>query len=229
MIVGRHYNLKDLSSFFEATRNAVTWKERLVILSGVVRGLVYLHKNGLAHGNLHSGNVLVEKMEDLIDARIADFGLNRRFDRETFTTKPRGVLPFLAPEVLASAQHVETAAADMYAYGIIMWQVATGERPFRNRPYDLTLAYDVCMANLRPDVNDEIPICYVEQMRQCWDVDPGRRPPATDLDQCMETSYREYDSTANPFVCAQNRRAQTWHSDDRRYTSQVFNFPLLYM
>jgi serine/threonine protein kinase len=84
-----------------------------------------------------------------------------------------GVMPYVAPEVLRGSPY--TQAADIYSFGMIMYFAATGRQPFDNRAHDEFLAIDICKG-IRPEINEsEVPKCYIDLMKKCWDSDPKNR------------------------------------------------------
>src|SRR6185312_513676 len=87
----------------------------------------------------------------------------------------QGVLPFIAPEVFHTCKF--TQKSDVYAFGIIMYLIATGEPPFRNRQFDEYLARDICNG-LRPPMPDSAPEGYKKLAERCCDADPDKRPDA---------------------------------------------------
>src|SRR5690242_5558429 len=90
----------------------------------------------------------------------------------------RGVLPFIAPEVFHTYKF--TQKSDVYSFGIIMYLIATGEPPFRDRQFDRSLACDI-MGGLRPSMPDSAPEEYKELAERCCDADPDKRPDALTL------------------------------------------------
>src|SRR6266511_2553601 len=58
------------------------------------------------------------------------------------SNKIYGVLPYMAPEILRG--NLPTKYSDIYSFGIIMWMLITGIRPWCNRPNDLKLANEIC-------------------------------------------------------------------------------------
>jgi len=87
----------------------------------------------------------------------------------------RGVLPFIAPEVFHTCKFTEKS--DVYSFGIIMYLIATGEPPFREREFDRNLLYDI-MGGLRPSIPDSAPDEYRKLAERCCDADPDKRPSA---------------------------------------------------
>uniref|UniRef100_U9TQJ2 Uncharacterized protein n=1 Tax=Rhizophagus irregularis (strain DAOM 181602 / DAOM 197198 / MUCL 43194) TaxID=747089 RepID=U9TQJ2_RHIID len=77
-------------------------------------------KSTLFHGDFHSGNILLNKAINV----ISDFGLSRPVNKSTNTNEIYGVIPYMAPEVLRGKPY--TKAADIYSFGIIMWELTSG-------------------------------------------------------------------------------------------------------
>src|SRR6185312_14486100 len=90
----------------------------------------------------------------------------------------RGVLPFIAPEVFHTCKF--TQKSDVYSFGIIMYLIATGEPPFRDRQFDRDLVCNI-MGGLRPLMPDSAPEEYKKIAERCCDADPDKRPDARRL------------------------------------------------
>src|SRR6185312_3026890 len=99
--------------------------------------------------------------------------LSRSVNSREQNSTIRGVLPFIAPEVFAMCKF--TQKSDMYSFGIIMYLIATGEPPFRNRQFDRDLVCDI-MGGLRPWMPDSVPEEFKKIAQLCWDADPDKRP-----------------------------------------------------
>src|SRR5436190_2737592 len=82
-------------------------------------------------------------------------------------------LPFIAPEVFHTCKF--TQKSDVYSFGIIMYLIATGEPPFRDRQFDRSLVQDI-MGGLRPVMPDSAPEEYKKIAEWCCDADPDKRP-----------------------------------------------------
>ncbi|CAI2166048.1 12503_t:CDS:2 [Funneliformis geosporum] len=89
-----------------------------------------------------------------------------------------GVLPYIAPEILKGG--LATKASDIYSFGIIMWTLSAGIRPFCNRPHDIKLATEIYLGH-RPEIIDGTPNVYIQLMSQCWHSDHLKRPTASQL------------------------------------------------
>ena len=88
-----------------------------------------------------------------------------------------GTFHWMAPEVLQSDKNY-SHKADVYSFGIVMWEIMAREPPFKTfRPHEIMAA--VCNNNARPDMNklpNDCPQQYKTIMERCWDQDPMNRP-----------------------------------------------------
>src|SRR6185312_1672491 len=103
------------------------------------------------HCDLHGGNIVFhndsEKDFQSSHPFICDLGLSRSVNSHKSNPDICGVLPFIAPEVFHTCKF--TKKSDIYSFGIIMYLVATGEPPFRNRDFNRSLVCEI-KGGLRP-------------------------------------------------------------------------------
>src|ERR1041385_3321947 len=172
-----------LGSLYAYLNNNMTWKERITALLDISIGLNTLHNNGLIHQDFHPGNLLFNNQKALL---ITDFGLCNQTSQSSLSNDIYGVMPYVAPEVLKRKPY--TKAADIYSFGMIMYFIATGNQPFANCAHDEFLAIRICDGN-RPEINEqEVPECYIDLMKKCWNSDPNNRPGISEI----ETLIREF-------------------------------------
>lgn len=115
--------------------------ERLVaILAQVASALAYAHARGVVHRDLKPGNVLVGESDEVY---LADWGLARITPGSDVASPSRdttgliGTPGYLAPELLSGAEHDHRA--DLFSFGVVLYEVLTGERPFRRESPTETL------------------------------------------------------------------------------------------
>src|SRR6266487_1033467 len=95
-----------------------------------------MHKDGIFHRDFHSRNLLRQK-----DGYwwLADFGLSGPANK--LCNEIYGNMPYVAPEVLSRKPY--ESASDVYSIAMVMYECATGLRPFHNKKSDIHLAYEI--------------------------------------------------------------------------------------
>lgn len=105
------------------------WPQRFNILKGVASGLLYLHEEWeqvVIHRDVKSNNVLVDAE---MNPRLGDFGLARLqgHGEMSHTTGVVGTIGYIAPELARFGK--ASTSTDVFAYGALLLEVATGRRP----------------------------------------------------------------------------------------------------
>src|SRR4051794_1437078 len=149
MLVMRYYKNGNLYSFLEEVKGIICWRDIVDMLWSISIGLNFIHELDLVHGNLHGGNILVESEMGSIDAKIADTGLYGPVDKQVSSQQTYGVVPFVAPEIFEG--NTPNKASDIYSFGIIMWMLSAGKRPYCVKPHDKQLIQEICLG-LRPRI-----------------------------------------------------------------------------
>ena len=153
LIVMQHANNGELLSYLDQNINKLTWRMKLRHLRSIAHYLDIIHGTGLLHCDLHGGNIVSHDSTPF----ICDLGLSQSVNSRQSNSTIRGVLPFIAPEVFHTCKF--TQKSDVYSFGIIMYLIATGEPPFRDREFDRDLLYGI-MGGLRPSMPDSAPEEY---------------------------------------------------------------------
>jgi hypothetical protein len=83
-----------------------------------------------------------------------------------------GTLTHMAPEMLLKGR--QSKAADVYAFGLVMWEIYTGGRAFSDVP-NMLLGHQIIHDKRRPIFPSGVPAEYVDIAKQCWDADPDKR------------------------------------------------------
>jgi serine/threonine-protein kinase len=163
---------------------ALSLRRAVAITRQILAGLDALHTSGIVHGDMKSDNVLVERMPDGEDrVHVIDFGLAhvelttgdvRRPDPDDDLVS--GTPEYMAPEVIRGCG--SSAASDLYAVGVILYEMLTGGTPFAGgTPGEIVRRhlYDrVVPPSLR---RPEVPAIVERIVLRAVDKNPARRFP----------------------------------------------------
>ena len=115
----------------------------------------YAHEHGVIHRDLKPLNVLFRRPalgpEEVV---LSDFGLAVQMDASHHTFARAGTLAYMAPEQL---QGHALPASDIFALGVILYQLCTGRLPFRRTIQDFARANDLPLPTRPSLLNPELP------------------------------------------------------------------------
>jgi serine/threonine protein kinase len=149
------------------------WKEVRPIIIQLCSGLAAAHNESIIHRDLKPGNIFIVPHVDEGGSKrdrvkILDFGLAKNLgdgnDNLTKTATIMGTFKYMAPEQTLGKKDAYDHRADIYAVGIIMYELLTGDVPFKGENVLDLLEKIRNEAPVRPRIlNDEIP-GYVEEI-----------------------------------------------------------------
>eukprot|EP00930_Biecheleria_cincta_P087312 TRINITY_DN76556_c0_g1_i1.p1 TRINITY_DN76556_c0_g1~~TRINITY_DN76556_c0_g1_i1.p1 ORF type:complete len:768 (+),score=123.80 TRINITY_DN76556_c0_g1_i1:74-2377(+) len=104
--------------------------QRMTVVRGVSLAVAYLHgqRKPIVHGDLKGGNVFVEKCNDSVRAKVADFGISKRLSRTP--QRSGGTIRWTAPEILRDGNLPAATTADIYSFGCLLSFVVSFNVPF---------------------------------------------------------------------------------------------------
>ncbi len=164
-----------LNEILERARRAgslVPWQGRgRKYAAGIAAGLSYLHSHKVVHRDLKSLNVLVGA-DDV--ALLADFGLAKLVETASIqvATAHMGTPCWMAPEMIERGTY--TAASDMYAFAIIVWELCACKFPYETMASRRQIE-DFVVRGERPPLNAQWDREAKQLMAACWAKEPQRR------------------------------------------------------
>ena len=162
--------------------------EALAYLKAVCAALGYAHAKGVVHCDIKPANVMIDAGGSIY---LTDFGIARHSDSTTTTMGGAGTPAYMAPEQVRG--EAVSPATDIYALGVMLFEMLTGQRPFRGETTSgggksldgSTAAERIRAAHLTqppPDprrLNPSLPPGLSAVLAQAMEKDPRRRYPGT--------------------------------------------------
>ncbi len=144
----------------------------LSIVEGILSGLAQAHEQNIIHCDIKPENILLEIRSDGVLPRIADFGIARvtqDLNKLPFSgTGMSGSPAYMAPERFFG-QH--SVSADLYAIGILMYELLMGNRPFSGTPGALRSAHLNNIVQLPDSLPDSLKVILLRALAKL----PGQR------------------------------------------------------
>lgn len=177
--------------------------------AGIAAGLAAVHKAGLVHRDIKPENVLLDTTSSPATPKVTDFGIARIADASATTRSSMmvGTPNYMAPEISEGA--TPTPAVDVYALGILLYEMASGVTPFEGGSY---LAVIRRHSEQLPGRPDGIPDDLWSAIEDMLAKDPTERPSAQQLVPylvSLSTSLRGAPAAAKLDVPPATRASQT--------------------
>src|SRR5262245_39931143 len=138
----------------------------------IAGGLAAAHAKGVLHRDLKPRNVMIDGLGEV---RVMDFGLATVATELSGADVRSGTPAYMAPEQLAGRE--ATTASDIYAFGLVLYELFTGKRPF-----DVTDTRELLRRREQEQpvppttLLDDLPITIEQVILRCLDPDPQKRP-----------------------------------------------------
>ncbi len=198
---------QDLRALLDA-RSKLTVEETRDLLTQIGNGLAAAHGEDVVHRDLKPHNILLASDGRV---RLVDFGLARSFE-DTRATRTGGLLgtpTYMSPE--QALGHPGDARSDIFAFGVIAFELLAGQLPFPNHPLSEALVSRTRgHARSLAVVDPSIPGWLVSLVMRCLERNPADRfATAEQLLKALEARGHDAFSSTHPPSAATIRGAQT--------------------
>lgn len=171
-----------LKQFLQKKDRTIDRRKRVIIALDAASGMEYVHGRNIVHFDLKCENLLVNMRDPQRPiCKIGDLGLSKVKQRTLVSGGVRGTLPWMAPELL-SGKNMVTEKVDVYSFGIVMWELLTGEQPYGDMHCGSILG-GIMNNTLRPQIPTWCDPEWKALMESCWAADPNERPSFAEISQ----------------------------------------------
>lgn len=176
-IVMEYVNGKTLKDYLRE-HGALDPQTAIHVMTQLAEGVLYAHQNKIIHRDLKSQNIMIT--EDQV-VKITDFGIALSSNEAdiTQTNTIMGSVHYLAPELARG--NLATERSDIYALGIILYELLTGDVPFKGEG-----AVNIALQHLEAEmpsiklVNDQLPNSLDNIISRCTSKQPSERYRSVD-------------------------------------------------
>ncbi|XP_051142953.1 uncharacterized protein LOC127259588 [Andrographis paniculata] len=156
-------------------------RKKLIIAMDAAFGMEYLHSKNIVHFDLKCDNLLVNLRDPHRPiCKVGDFGLSKIKRNTLVSGGVRGTLPWMAPELLNGSSTKVSEKVDVFSFGIVLWEILTGEEPYANMHCGAIIG-GIVKNTLRPQIPEQCDPEWRSLMEQCWLADPDGRPSFTEI------------------------------------------------
>ncbi|XP_046651440.1 vascular endothelial growth factor receptor kdr-like isoform X2 [Daphnia pulicaria] len=196
---------RDLPEQPLCTRDLLCWAFQ------IARGMDYLARRKILHGDLAARNVL---LADNNIVKIADFGLAREVYRSgNYKKKGEGPLPVKWMAIESIVDRVFSTQSDVWSFGIVLWELfSLGKTPYPGMEADEQFFIRL-QEGYRMDKPKYSPNKIHQFMKDCWEHDPTKRPDFLTLSEALgeqlDVSVRRHYIDLNDAYVESNNAKQS--------------------
>ena len=154
-------------------REVLNLREIISYTTQILRALEHAHAKGIVHRDIKPQNIMLLKNGVI---KVMDFGIAKIPNAETvtMTDKAIGTVYYISPEQVSGS--TTDARSDLYALGVMMYEMATGSLPFSaETPVSVALMHVNETAPSAREINPNIPVGLEQIISRAMEKDPDAR------------------------------------------------------
>ncbi|KAI6659750.1 Serine/threonine-protein kinase STY17-like [Oopsacas minuta] len=186
-------------------------------VTGITRGLKYLHDLKVLHRDLKSKNVLIEEGGGVLSPKLCDFGVSKTLNATmNVNTQEIGTVRWMAPEVMCSNTY--NYKCDIYSFGVTIYEILAMDLPYKDvDPYRIMMmkAVEKRPLTLPNCVADSSHQMFVKIFKQCVEYDPTQRPKLLDL--LLKLQNADLSSDSDPSLEVDEDTRLAWEFQQEEY------------
>lgn len=161
-----------LSEWLRQRTEPVDLSSVVALVAKIADGVHHAHSRGILHRDLKPANILLQPGESCQDhwqlsdytPRVADFGLGRDISpdhRQSLSGQIVGTVAYMAPEQTMARPQAINVGTDVWALGVVLYELLTGRLPFRGEHqaavmYEIVRSKPTAPRSLRPAISHDL-------------------------------------------------------------------------
>ena len=170
----------NLSTLLSSKKLNTEVKKKIIL--DTAEALLFLHSNSILHRDIKAENLLVVSTlkEAIVNVKLTDFGTARSTTEQVTSkfTKGVGTPIYMAVEILKNETYEKSA--DVYSFGVLMWNIMTQEEPYKEMTHSWDIAEFVLQGKRLP-IPADCPALLRDLITKCWAQNPQDRPTMKEI------------------------------------------------
>jgi serine/threonine protein kinase len=203
---------------------------RLKMARDTALGMNWLHcsRPPIIHRDLKPSNLLIDANGTV---KVCDFGLSTVKEVGDISQPAERVVPgtplWMAPELMVGKG--ATDKTDVYGYGMVLWEIVTGEIPFPEMENFQVFKRAICVLGQRPPIPNDMLPGLKNLIERCWHKEPSQRPTfaeiISELDLIMIDTFIKDEDAAKFWKANFLEKDSVLWTDFANAIAKLFGFP----
>ena len=163
-----------LHHFLAAEKNSLPQELQHKWMRESALALQYLHAKNFLHRDVKANNCLLFDNNVL---KLCDFGLAKELDEKSYAqSSQKGTHGYMAPELVVDIHVPYSRYTDVWAYGMLVYEILSRKVPFHDYKEPMHVLYKVGSGELTPTIPSDCPGHIETLMMKCWKFEAKKRP-----------------------------------------------------